>query len=440
MSVFSSWMKGWRATLLPVLLNSQGFSAQTSPCLSQWSPQGYVSWTNAPVPGVCTLQVTENVGGAWSNSQNFFCTNSQGQAICSRTGESRFVRLLTAEIPPTPQGFTNLVRAYGRLETIAGTGVGRDDKISYWSDSFEGGWATNAALSRPHFAMADRAGNVFIVDKCSHSVLKVTPEGKIVTHAGTRTAGYNGDGAAATTLRLNYPNGMWVRGDGTVYVLDTDNGRVRRVDTNGVMTTLFATTSDYSALSGGRAFWVKDDESLAYFGEDKTKLRRWTPGGGVDTLAKGFGELGDIYVEPSGSLVVCDRGSNYVYRVTASGTKTILAGNGTSSGGGSGQPGTQTGLYGIRGVWPMPAGGYLLLEHDGCKLWYLNSAGVVYLLVNGAGGVTHAGDGSFFFAPGEFRINEGRSVSMDYQGNILICESDYGYIRRIRFQRLAINN
>jgi hypothetical protein len=61
-----------------------------------------------------------------------------------------------------------------------------------------------------------------------------------------------------------------------------------------------------------------------------------------------------------------------------------------------------------------------------------------HLLVNGIGGnfFARAGDGRFFYAPDQALIGEGRSVTMDYAGNIIICESDYGFIRRIRFLRL----
>ena len=87
-------------------------------------------------------------------------------------------------------------------------------------------------------------------------------------------------------MQLNSPNALWVRGDGTVYVLDTGNARVRRIATNGVMSTLFFAQSDTnSALDGGRCLWVKDDESLAYFG-NKTRMRKWTPGSGVQTLVQ----------------------------------------------------------------------------------------------------------------------------------------------------------
>jgi len=81
----------------------------------------------------------------------------------------------------------------------------------------------------------------------------------------------------------------------------------------------------------------------------------------------------------------------------------------------------------------VPTGGYLLLTHDGCQLWYLDAGGTVRLLLNGARGRTHYGDGLYFYTP-EPKISEGRSVTMDDAGNILICESDFGFIRRIRFE------
>lgn len=330
---------------------------------------------------------------------------------------------------------TNLLRSYGVIETVAGTGAGRTDKVSYWQLRFEGGPAAAAALSRPHFAMADRAGNIYIADKDSHSVLRVAPNGTIHTHAGNHAGGFNGDGpAAATNLQLRFPNSLWVRADGTVYVLDTDNGRVRRVGTNGIMTTLFLARASGGALKGGRTLWVKDDESLAYFGAE-TRIRKWTPTGGVHTAASDFVELGTFYVEPGGDLIVCDLGANYVYRIRPDGARTTLAGNGRKSGGGDGRRAIETGLYGVRGVWPAPTGGYLLLSHAGCQLWYLDPAGIIHLLVNGAGGRTHRGDGTYFYKPSEPRISEGRSVTIDYEGNVLMCESDYGYLRRIRIAK-----
>jgi sugar lactone lactonase YvrE len=421
------WWSIGTVTILSVI------SGLTAPFrVASFSKDGTLSWSDAIVPGVCTIESGSTPFGPWTPECNAFATNAGSSIKVQTTKSSGFYRIRSTDVSGTDEGFTNFVSSYGLLQTVAGTGVGQMDGVSYWQPWYEDGQAQWAALSRPHFAMADRAGNIYIADKGSHSILRVDSDGFIHTHAGTHTGGFNGDGPApATSLNLNLPNGEWVRADGTVYVLDTDNGRVRRVDTNGIMTTLFMATSDGSALSGGRGLWVSEDESLAYFCAS-TKLKKWTPLGGVKTLASNFSELGDLIVEPGGAVIVCDRGANYVHRMTPAGSSSIIAGNGKTTGGGDGWPALQTGLYGVRGVWPVPTGGYLLLTHDGCQLWYLDTKGVVRLLLNGAGGRTHFGDGAFFYTPWP-TISEGRSVSMGYDGSILVCESDYGFVRRIQF-------
>ena len=413
--------------------------AQT-PRITSFDKLGHLAWTNAIVPGVSTVEVVSNLSSNWSPTQNTFSITSTGLACVPVDATNQFIRLRTVDVSATAQGFTNLIQSYGVLETICGDGVGRTDGVSYWQPQFEGGVAAYASLSRPHYAMADKAGNIYIADKNSHSVLRVATNGTVQTYCGTHSAGYNGAGPmTATNMQLNLPNALWVRSDGVAYVLDTENARVRRVSTNGTAITLFDAKNDTSTgLGGGRCLWVKDDESLAYFG-NKDRIRKWTPSNGLQTLSSGFTEIGNFYVEPSGSLVVADRLANYVYRVFTDGTRVAIAGNGTTSGGGDGSPALSTGIYGPRGVWPVPTGGYLLLLHDGAQLWYVDSSNIMHLFVNGLGGngYVHNGDGQYFYAPSEYRIGEGRSVSMDYSGNIIVCESDYGFIRRIRFQRMT---
>ena len=150
---------------------------------------GHLSWTNPLVPGVCTIEFAPAPTGPWTPVQNFFTTNSGAQISLSLQSSNAFFRLLAADISPTPSGFTNLVAAYGILRTVAGNGSGGVDGVNYWQPGFEDGPATNAALSRPHFAMSDNAGNIYIVDKDSHSVVKVTTDGAIHTVAGTHTPG-----------------------------------------------------------------------------------------------------------------------------------------------------------------------------------------------------------------------------------------------------------
>jgi hypothetical protein len=396
--------------------------------------RGTLSWTNAFSNGVCSVEKSASPEGPWVPGENFFCTNKAGHGIITLPADNCFFRLRLVDISGTDQGFTNLVESYGILETVAGQGWYEADPYNFWSSSYEGGPATAANLSRPHIAIADPSGNIFIADKNSHSILKVATNGTIHTVAGTHEAGFNGEGPAqGTNLQLNFPNGLWVRKDGTVYVLDTDNARVRRLATNGIMTTLFWTGST-NGISGGRGLWVKDDESLVYYCAG-TKLKKWTPSGGTKNINTDFADLGNLAMDLKGQLVVTDRGSNCVFRVNvSSGDLTPIAGNGTWSGGGDGYPALETGLAGVRGIWFIPNGGYLLATHEGSKIWYVDSAGIIHLFVDGQR-FTHWGDGSWFYSPG-MKVSEPRAVTMDYQGNILITENDYGYVRRIRFTRM----
>jgi hypothetical protein len=120
--------------------------------------------------------------------------------------------------------------------------------------------------------------------------------------------------------------------------------------------------------------------------------------------------------ESAGSFSSGLEGDYFVRLRSVGGDKTVIAGNGTVSGGGDGFPALQTGLNGPCEVWPVPTGGYLFLLHDGGQLWYMDTASVLHLLVNGGSGTTHNGDGVNFYDPLQLKISEGRSVSMDYNG------------------------
>ncbi|HKQ40635.1 MAG TPA: hypothetical protein VJ063_21370 [Verrucomicrobiae bacterium] len=405
---------------------------------------GKVTWSNAFPAGVMTVESARAVAGTWITHPTVFTSNSVGNATMSLTASNTFARLLAADISTnTPRHYTNLLEAYGVLETVAGLGQFNGDRTSYWLPSYEGGWATNAQLSRPHISFGDPFGNVLIVDQGSSSVLKVKPDGRIYTYAGTHTASFNGDGpAAATNLHLNFPNGGWLRGDGVLYVLDTENGKVRRVDTNGVMSTIFTT----APMGDGRALWVKSDESLIYFGSgpgvgaNVTTLNKWTPTGGVTVIRSDFLNLGNVLGnEDTGDLYITDRNANRVYRMDTNAVLTPIAGNGTQTGGGEGFPALQTGLVLPRSICFIPNGGYFIAEHDpGNRVWYVDPAGIIHRWLNGnSANNSRVGDGQWFYAnPTVAKVSRVRAVNADPFGNLIITESNYGYVRRIRFERL----
>lgn len=434
-------MKSPLSTLSPLLIAMLAAAQPASLTISSWDPSGRITWTNAFAGGVCTVETAtsleDGMPNQWLPQQNYFTTNSTGQGFVQLGTSNQFVRLLAVDISPnSPSGFTNLLQSYGHLRTIAGNGAGRASGVNYWQSEFEDGYATNATLSRPHFAMADAAGNVFIVDKDSHSVLKVTPDGRIHTVAGTHERGSNGDGPApATTLMLNQPNGLYVHPNGAYDVLDTGNGAVRRVDTNGIITTLFKVPG---GMLVGRGLWVDESGSQALIC-DGTAVKAWNPTNGVTVLNNSFIELGTLIVASPGKALVTDRGDDAIYWLDldgpAAGTRTRRYGQGRDRPIVEGTSAVTNCLNGVRGIWPFPTGGYLLALHEGSRVLYVDPADRVLVFLEGVNGA-YSGDGEWFHSPG-YKMAQARSVTMDHRGHVIIVENDAGYVRQIDFQRLS---
>jgi DNA-binding beta-propeller fold protein YncE len=358
----------------------------------------------------------------------------------SRADQAAFNRLLLEDAYPLELrqkrrfAFTNLIDSYGLLGTIAGSGQSPCQSCNGWQSSFEGGPATNAVLSSPHIAMADRAANVYIADKRANAIRKVTPDGNIFTVAGNGGSGLGDTNPVpATSVALNNPNGLWVRPDGSFYFVDRDNGLIRKVDTEGMMTLAV----DHGApISGGRGLWVNPDETQVIYAAG-WQLMNWDTTNGLSTLADGFSQLGNIAVDPQGHLAVTDANANRVYRLEADGTRTVIAGNGFSDGGGDGQLAIDTGLPLVRGIWFLPTGAFFLVTDDSSRVWYVDTDGHIHLFLDGDSSGAHTGDGAWFYNdPATPKISFMRAVTMDYDGNLLITGSNEGYVRKVQFLRL----
>ena len=165
------------------------------------------------------------------------------------------------------------VQPGGNLFTIAGNG-----NASYFGD---GGPALEASVNQPEGVAVDAAGNVYIADTLDHAVRKVTPDGVINTLAGTGNPGYSGDGGPANRARLSAPRAVTVDTAGNVYVADTGNNQVRRIDPLGTITTV----DTGNALSGPRGVAV-DRSGNVYIADTGNRLvRRVSPGAPVTTIA-----------------------------------------------------------------------------------------------------------------------------------------------------------
>jgi len=121
----------------------------------------------------------------------------------------------------------------GIITTIAGTGLN-----GYVGD---GGLAIYAQLNYPGSVFVHSNGEVYIADTLNSRIRKIDSKGIITTIAGTGAQGYSGDGGMATRAQLNYPVSVFVHSNGEIYIADTDNNRIRKIDLTGTISPSFQT-------------------------------------------------------------------------------------------------------------------------------------------------------------------------------------------------------
>ena len=145
--------------------------------------------------------------------------------------------------------FHNVVRLIdtetGSETVVAGNG--------FAGFSGDGGPAAAAELYIPRGLALDAAGNLYIADYFNHRIRRVDTRGIITTVAGNGAFGYDGDGGPATSARLYTPEDVAVDADGNLYIADVSNHRIRRVDTNGMITTVAGDGNQSDGGNGGPA-------------------------------------------------------------------------------------------------------------------------------------------------------------------------------------------
>jgi sugar lactone lactonase YvrE len=200
----------------------------------------------------------------------------------------------------------------GIITTVAGVGPSDTWVKGPWvpglqSKAGDVGPATQAVLDSPWGITFDAQGNLYIADRSHDAIRKVDTNGIITTVAGTGQRGYSGDGGPATQAKLNGPLGVVFDAAGNMYIADENNSRVRKVDKNGIITTVGGTGDFGCSGNGGPA----------------------TAGMMANPHGMAFG--------PDGSLYVSEGACNAVRKITPDGT--LLPVLGTGVGGCSGLDG-----------------------------------------------------------------------------------------------------
>jgi len=324
------------------------------------------------------------------------------------------------------------IDAAGTLTRVAGSPGGG-------SPLGDGGPATSAYLNGPGGLALDSAGNLYIAEGNANRIRKVTPGGTISTVAGSGVAGYSGDGAAATSAKLNGPAAVAVDSAGALYIADAGNNVIRKVTAAGTISTVAGSGANGFGGNGGPATsaqfntptGVALDAAGNLYIADSQNAVVWKVSGGTISIVAGGGKATTfggpatgieldypygISVDSSGNLYIADPDWSAVFKVTPGGTITLAAGRGTTSPG-DGGPATGAQLAWPLGVAADSNGNFYIADLETFSVRKVNASGTIS---------TVAGNGSPYFGEGGPATIAGMwyssGIAVDPAGNLYICD------------------
>ncbi|HVW10839.1 MAG TPA: hypothetical protein VHC90_19770 [Bryobacteraceae bacterium] len=284
----------------------------------------------------------------------------------------------------------------GKIATVAGTG-----NASYSGD---GGAPLNAQFYQPKGLAVDAQGNLYIADTGNNRVREIA-NGAVTTVAGNGVPGFSGDGAPPQNAQLNDPESVAVTPPGALFIADTGNYRVRELGEffigtaagNGNSTAFSAAAI---ALDGAGNLFVSDSANHV--------VREVSANGAVSTIAGDgfsgfagddgpalsahFSTLAGIAADSSGDVFVVDAGNQRVRKISANGTITTVAGNGTAGFSGDGGLATSAELNNPSGIAVDSSGNLFIADTGNNRIREVSASGTMTTIAgNGIAG--YSGDG-----------------------------------------------
>jgi uncharacterized protein (TIGR03437 family) len=370
---------------------------------------------DAPIGGVFTL------GLAVDNHGAFFIADEDNQMV----------------FKVTPDGV---------LTVVAGNGL-----IGHTGD---GGPATSASLLGPLSVAVDSSDNLYILDSAGGYVRKVTPDGVISTIAGTGSSGYNGDNIPATTAMFYHPYALTLDSAGSLYIADTNNNRIRKITTDGIVTTVAGNGKagyngdNIQATSASLNYPIGvavDAAGNLYIADaDNQLVRMVSPQGIITTVAgvlRGSGQVSfaddipavnagiipeGIAIDAAGNLLLSDFATNRVRKVS-NGVITTIAGNGTQDFSGDGGSALQATLNSPTGLAVDADGNVYIGDSQNERVRKLTLDGNIGTAA-GNGLFRYSGDGgpatsATLYLP--------YSIARDKSGNLYIVEPEQSRVRKV---------
>lgn len=304
-----------------------------------------------------------------------------------------------------------------RIETVAGSSLLGD-----------GGPATMAQIGNIEGVAADHLGNVYLSDPDHQRIRKINSAGMISTIAGTGGTGFSGDGGPAALAQLNLPYGLAVDLAGYLYIADLGNNRVRRISPDGIINTYAGGSQsllgDLGLATAARLFAPRnlavDNAGSLFISEFEGHRVRKVGSNGIITTVAGTGQAGfwgegtlatgaqlnlpaGIAVDRTGTLYIADSQNHRVRKVLANGViSTVL-------GGPQGVDLTPVGLA-------VDLAGNLFVADQGAVVYRVAPGGALTTVASEGLGLTSKGGPAFS------TVDPGRDVAVDFAGNLLIAD------------------
>ncbi len=320
--------------------------------------------------------------------------------------------------------------------TIAGTG-----EAGYAGD---GDAALGAQLKGPFGMAVDALGNVYFADQSNDRIRRVDTRGRISTFAGGNPRDDLGEDSLATSVRLNGPAGVAADALGNVYIGDTNNRRILKVDIKGRISTLPAQIS--SVITG----IAVDAEGNVYIAEPfNNRISKVKADGTISIVAGPATNAQLIFpsgvaVDKDGNVYIADTGNHRIRKVDTEGTISTIAGSGEfgqpydlfagpagQSGGGfsgDGGPATSARLKSPTGVAVDAAGKVYIADTGNRRIRRVDGRTGLIRTYAGTGTGGFSGDGGLAASA---RLNSAQSVAVDAAGNVYIADTDNQRLRMV---------
>jgi hypothetical protein len=310
------------------------------------------------------------------------------------------IRKVTAPVAPALVGI---------ISTYAGTGIG-----SYTGDGHS---AAKATLNAPSGVALDGAGNLYIADSGNNVVRKIAlSTGIITTVAGTGASGFSGDTGAATSATLDQPMGITVDTGGNLYIADTSNQRIRRVDAGTGIITTVAGNGNPSGNADGKGTFSGD--------------------GGPATSA-GLSLPYAVAFDAAGNMYIPDSANNRVRKVNPAGVIGTYAGSAVAGYFGDGGPANAAALDNPSGVALDPAQNVYIADTQNTAIRKVNatSGAIATLVRNGSSNTLSPASGVL----GAVQIYAPFGLFVDGKGDVYYADYYYMLVEEILSNQSVLN-